>query len=450
MRIELSPIAGLLLVSLKDSQLAGGPPPTEFRIFPFSEAIETDKGTFKFDETDCDILLAERSRRKARIQIDYDHLAIKAEKPGDGKAAGWCDLEKRPDGLWAVNVKWTPTAFKMLEDGEYASISPFFAATKKDKHIVMLMNIAITNLPATFESEQLVAATSFFIESTKQEVPTTSRGSGRSTKEGKAMKHKMGGYLTKQLAAKKMSLKELASKSGIEEERCRGLSDGDEPTAEEMKSLGKAFGMKDGEIDESLSAFNNGDAEDAKDSEDEDDDDAPAPKAPKTAARRVSASRKAADDEVALDLVELTGTTDPKKQSEMLRNVFSMAEEFGKSKKALDELMLSSQAARRESLIQKGKTEGKLTPALLRFWAKRPLEEFELFLASAPVLSVQHQSLREGEPSAAAAILSHEELEVCRLTHASPEKLAEFVQGERTGKNRQLIYDTYMTDGGMK
>lgn len=439
-KIEITPFAGMMLVALKDNaHLAGGPPPTEFRIFPFSEKIETDKGTFKFDEEACDILLAERSRRKARVQIDYDHLAIEAAKPGDGKAAGWCDLEKRADGLWAVNVKWTPTAFKMLQDGEYASISPFFGATKKDKRIVMLMNIAITNLPATFESEQLVAASKFFIESEeKEDVQTSTK-----PKEGKAMaKHKMGGYMAKHLKEKKLSMKDFATKAGMEEERCRALHDGDEPTPEEMKALGKAFGLKDGEIDEKLSTFDNAEPDDLEEP-DEGDKNAPAPKH-KT--KRTALARTADETEVELDLVELTGTTDKTKQRKMLHNVFAMAEQFQSSKVKLDEITLAHEKQKRETLIERGKKEGKLTPALLRFWMSRPLDEFEEFLKSAPVLSIEHLSLREGEPTEAAAILTHEQIEVCRLTWSDPGKMAEFVKNERDGKNKQLIYNSYTAD----
>lgn len=491
--LDIEPVAGLVLVSLKSA--GGNKVPTEFRIFPYG-TLETDKGQFKFDEGGADLILADRARRKARVQIDYDHLAIKSEKPGDGKAFGWCDLEKRADGLYAVNITWTPAGQKALEDGEYASFSPFFGATKKDHRIVMLFNIAATNLPAMHDAEMLVAAARRFIGSEeveehacvikkegdkfvlyshegkklgehpsraaaeKQESAVNiskAREAGHhiphATKDGHTMAHKLGGYMAARMKKDGMSLKALSEKSGLTEDRCRALHDGEAPNAEEMKALAKGFGMKDDEFQETVdaSSFDNSEP-DEDDTEDEKDD-----KKAVAAARKLIKEHEAKQakrgknrretevtpDDTDLDLVELTQTTDKKQQREVLKGIVAMAKEFVPLKKQFDENQKVMVEQKREALIQKGKAECKLTPSLIRYWASRSVEEFEEALKAMPVLSTANLNLREGEASAAAAILSHEEIEVCRLSNSSVDELAAFVKGEKTGENERAILASY-------
>lgn len=464
----------------------GGPertPPTEFCIFRFGK-VSTTKGEFLFDEKACDALLLERSLHQADVQIDYDHQAIDPKHPGDGKAAGWCSLEKRADGLYAVDVKWTPAAAEMLRNGEYRYFSPYFGATKDTKQIVVLMNIAITGIPAMHNIDALVAASvSLPAElqahacvikhegdkwnlydsegkkllgshpskeaAQKQESAiniSKARKAGHNIphqgKEGQQMAHKLGGFLAKHLKEKGMSIGDMAKKSGMHEDRMRALYDGEDPTPEEMKAVGKAMGLKDGEIDEKVeaSAMDNQDPGGGGQPDDEDDMDKDEQREP--AAPMKKASRSPAE-EMNLDIVELTGTTDRAKQRAKLQSVFAMAEQFVALKSQFDENNKKLEAQRRESLIERGKAEGKLTPSLIRVFAKRPIAEFEEFLNAAPILSVQNLQLREGESTHAAATLTAAEIEVCRLTNFSPDKLAQFVVDERSGKNKQLIYDTY-------
>jgi phage I-like protein len=508
MPVDFTGYAGLLLVDLKGgAEDVPFEPPTEFCIFRFGK-IETDKGTFYFDEKCADMIVADRARRNARVQIDYDHLAIKSEKPGDGIAAGWCDVEKRASGLWAVHVKWTPKASDFLKNGEYASISPFFGATKDSKKIVCLMNVAITNLPATIKSETLVAASRLYFETLSDGEPvggvqamikheggkfvlytkdgskkipggehateaeakkheaainiSKARDAGHKIpKESTSMAHKLGGYLAARMKKDGMSMKALAEKCGLSEERLRALHDGEDPTPEEMKSIGmKGFGMKDGEIEESVdthraSTLDNDGLDDDGDDDEDDEEDAADKKKIAAARRRIeerkarkpaarASQRREQDDELSLDLVELTGTTDRDEQRRKLAGVFAMAEQFAPVKKQLDQITAKHEETKRESLIKQGKEDGKLTPSLLRFWAKRSLAEFEEFLKSAPILSVENLSLREAESSQAAAVLTHEEIEVCRLSNTPVDTVAKFVQDERSGKNRDDILKTYL------
>lgn len=438
-------ISDIFLVELK--ALAAAPdaqkaPPTEFRIFPFGK-IDTSKGTFNFTPEACDQVIAERERQSAEVQIDYDHLAIESAKPGDGVAAGWCNLEKRGDGLWAVNVRWTPKAAQHLRDGEYRYFSPAFVATKKARLIIDLVNIALTNMPAMRDIDALVAASRR--RSPQEPTNNDARKAGRATtKETVTMaKHKLGSYLAKYMKDSGTSLKAMAEKCGIGEERMRALADGEDPTPEEMKALAKGFSLKDDEFSSKLSAFDGEDTE-RRQSEDEDDPDEVAERRTQAAARRPTRRPAGDDGDASGILTELTGEVDPEKAKAVLQDVISLARRAPAMEKELTSLQKERDTERREALIAKGKREGKLTPALIRIYAKRPLKELEEFLAAAPVLPTEQLHLSETEPSAAAAILTTEEIEVARLTHTPIEKLAAHAKDMKTGRAQELIMQTYL------
>jgi len=133
----------------------GGEPLREFRIFPFGR-VETTKGTFLFDEEAARRVMRAWMEYGNRLSIDYEHQALEPVSNGPVPAAGWFDLEVREDGLWAVNVEWTPRAMELLRNREYRYFSPAFYVDE-DGRIVELINLALTNLPATKRMEPLVA-----------------------------------------------------------------------------------------------------------------------------------------------------------------------------------------------------------------------------------------------------------------------------------------------------
>jgi phage I-like protein len=142
--------------------LAGAPdktPPAEFRIFPFGP-IATTRGTFLFDREAAASVMARYRDHATDLSMDYEHAALKdAGAISHGApAAAWFQLELRKDGLWATRVKWTPDADRYLRQGEYRYFSPAFAANEKTGRIERLVNIALTNLPATKGMTPLVAA----------------------------------------------------------------------------------------------------------------------------------------------------------------------------------------------------------------------------------------------------------------------------------------------------
>ncbi len=139
--------------------LTGDEPPSEFRIFA-SGPNETTKGTFVFDEAAATSVLSEYQAHGIDLMLDYDHASLGTgiDPALSGKAAGWFNLEVRGGELWAVNVRWTPPAAEALRRKEWRFMSPAFS-TDDAGHITSVLNVAITNLPATRRLQPLMAAT---------------------------------------------------------------------------------------------------------------------------------------------------------------------------------------------------------------------------------------------------------------------------------------------------
>lgn len=147
---------------IKLAQLLGAPagkqPPKEFRIFAFG-TTETTHGPYVFDQDSAKEVLADRQRRGVDTPLDYEHASVEVPPPPTGApAAGWLDLELRDDGLWAVNVRWTPRAAEYLRNSEYRYFSPALRLDPKTRRVKSLINVALTNDPATHHLEALVAA----------------------------------------------------------------------------------------------------------------------------------------------------------------------------------------------------------------------------------------------------------------------------------------------------
>lgn len=138
--------------------LNGEAPPTEFRIFTAGD-VSTTKGNFKFDSQAAKAVMAAYDMHGIDLMIDYDHASL-SDSPVDAsrsaRAAGWFQPEIRNGELWAVNVKWTPAADAALRAKEWRFMSPAFATS--EGRVTRLLNVAITNLPATRNLQPLMAA----------------------------------------------------------------------------------------------------------------------------------------------------------------------------------------------------------------------------------------------------------------------------------------------------
>ncbi len=146
-------------------------PPKEFRIFA-SGLVETRKGTFKFTEASGRRCMEKAAEYGNDYAIDYAHAMLNpfANDPAEsGKAAGWFKCDVRNGALWASDVRWTPKARQMLIDKEYRYISPAFERDEAGE-IQSLLNVALTNIPATNNLAPLMASQNA-VDATPPEAP---------------------------------------------------------------------------------------------------------------------------------------------------------------------------------------------------------------------------------------------------------------------------------------
>lgn len=137
--------------------LADGKAPTEFRLFT-ADLVTTSKGDFVFDKKASTAVLAAWAERGNDLPIDYDHAMVDpTTRPQDRGAAGWFKLELRGGELWAVDVRWTAEGERAVASGEWRFTSPAFSYDAESRRISELINVAITNLPATKNMDPLVA-----------------------------------------------------------------------------------------------------------------------------------------------------------------------------------------------------------------------------------------------------------------------------------------------------
>ncbi|YP_010660042.1 phage protease [Pseudoalteromonas phage HS6] len=105
------------------------------------------------DQAAFELLKSTASTRTNDYHFDYEHQTLHAEENGKpAPASGWfnpSDLEYVPgEGLYALNVRWTPSARAHLKNDEYRFISPVFHYDKQTGRPTKLRHFALTNDPA--------------------------------------------------------------------------------------------------------------------------------------------------------------------------------------------------------------------------------------------------------------------------------------------------------------
>lgn len=122
-----------------------------------------DDGPAIFDEKAAEMVMSEFKKRGVmRLTIDYDHASIKSDtRPQDRIAAGWFTPDIVAGRCDAGNVYWTDAAKKAIENKEWLYISPVFTKDS-DGRVTSLVNLAITNNPATWGARPLIAASRGF------------------------------------------------------------------------------------------------------------------------------------------------------------------------------------------------------------------------------------------------------------------------------------------------
>jgi len=143
------------------------PGANEIQLMPAGEFRARDGRPEETDNWYIDATIAQRvialaHARQTPFVIDYEHQTLTAKDKGHAApAAGWFSrLEWREgEGLYAVDVAWTPNATQYLKNKEYRFISPVFSYTKSGDVVELLM-AAITNSPALDGMNEILAAAS--------------------------------------------------------------------------------------------------------------------------------------------------------------------------------------------------------------------------------------------------------------------------------------------------
>lgn len=121
-------------------------PPRAFRLFRYG-ANDSTKGSFLFDEVAAEKVMQQDASYGNLRSADYEHQAL-AQPAVQAPAAAWYRLALKEDGLYAVDIEWTPRAFEYLVAKEYRYFSPAFFYEKDTGRVVDYFNFALTNTPS--------------------------------------------------------------------------------------------------------------------------------------------------------------------------------------------------------------------------------------------------------------------------------------------------------------
>jgi phage I-like protein len=422
-------------------------PPREFLLFPLG-TIKTLKGDFILSADSAAEVMEKYEEHGVDLMLDYEHAGVSPMSTPDGlaRAAGWAKLELRDDGIWLSQIKWTDAAAAMLRSGEYRYLSPAFNADTRTKEIVEIVNVALTNLPATHNQRPLVEASRTPRGDEEcQIMPLASRGRAKTAgvslaRESAKMAHAMGKKLSAHMAKHDLSKADMAKHTGLSSARCKALSEGDEPSQEEMKACNKflSFKGKKGEAgteasldgaptndmrvpneDSAEETMTGGSSDEAKVSHASDEADE------SEGESAIPTSRLSRSGQV--DLVALTGLRDPSAQAQFLAQRLEKAESL-----EADVIVLkreNEERARRE-LVSLGQRDGKLDANDIAFWKSEPVEKFAKWLKGAAV-KVHKDGYQElGGVQASRSVegveLSRDDEELIQVTGSDPKEYAEF------------------------
>ncbi len=379
-------------------------PPKEAKLFTFG-TNETLKGDFVLTRNGAEELMLRYKAWGVKVMLDYEHMSHSpSATPEQKKAAGRGDLELRDDGLYLVNIAWTSQAEEFLRNAEYMYLSPAFKLNDAGE-IVELINVALVNMPATIDQEQLVAASRFHLS---QET-TMKKLSEHLT----AALSKFGGH------------EKLAHELGMSHERLTALLSGGAPEADELKKCSVALGVKEEEIEKH--SYNGQDVDKSKGSEGDKTPEhlgglfelmggeANVAHKPGEADENQNGTLKMSRAAVEA-MIQLSA--DPKKREEIVDFFVTLkasADRSAKDTVTLNTIREQVFKEKREQIIDKYKA--KLNPALIALCRKMAIGDLEVFLSALPNANKPlEEPANPTEPGGRMITLSREEKEVMKLS----------------------------------
>jgi phage I-like protein len=388
--------------------LGGGhTPPKEQRLFSFG-VNDTLKGDFILTRTGAEEVMARYRAHGVRLMLDYEHMSLDENAtPEQKKASGRGDLEIRDDGLYLVNIKWTPQAAEHLRNGEYAYLSPAFHVDD-DNQIIEVINVALTNLPATNDQPQLVAANRLTL--TNKEQPMKKHLQAALQKHGGhegLAKHLGwdGAKLSKHLGGDPMTheeMKHCAMKLGLTE---HDLEDEHAPIDTSMNGVdvNKSQGSPSDGTLSGLFELMGGEAHVPTTGGEASEDQA-------GGLHLNALSRSAAET-----LVKLAGTNDPKRLADLILSLKQRGDTNADAAKQLVELRRGIENAHREQLITASMP--KMSPRQVAFARKLSIANLKEYLDSLPATVELHEPAPNPTNGGSKMVtLTREDKEVARLS----------------------------------
>lgn len=148
---------------LAGSALHGAEAPGRVLVVPWGR-VESSNGTFVVDVEAGQRVMEAFAKQGTDLPVDYEHQSLGgtyASPNGQAPAAGWIrSLELVPSdegeaGLFA-HVDWTDAAKAKLKAREYRYLSPVVLVRKRDRRVVALHSVALTNKPAIVGMKPIV------------------------------------------------------------------------------------------------------------------------------------------------------------------------------------------------------------------------------------------------------------------------------------------------------
>lgn len=141
--------------------LPSGEPPTEIVLFQ-KGVNRTTKGEFTFDDQSArQVMTAFEDIGHDRLPFDAAHGMFNPFAPPEAhEALAWFKPQVREDGaLLATDIEWDEETLSKLKRRRYRFYSPtFLHESNAPRRITRLMNVALTNVPATKGQRPLVAS----------------------------------------------------------------------------------------------------------------------------------------------------------------------------------------------------------------------------------------------------------------------------------------------------
>jgi phage I-like protein len=133
--------------------------PARIKIIPWG-LVHSSSGDFVLDRQAADAVLAAFAAGGMSLPIDSEHTTVGGEfaaPSGDAPARGWINSLEAVDGdgLYA-SVEWTEKGAEFVRNKEYRFLSPVTYIRKKDKRVVGLHSVALTNKPAIVDMPPIV------------------------------------------------------------------------------------------------------------------------------------------------------------------------------------------------------------------------------------------------------------------------------------------------------